>query len=51
MSVSCDYIMLGEEAGHKGAEKIVCVLEMLEPKQVSKIQDILKILYTMCDGL
>lgn len=30
-------------------EKIVCVLETLEPKQVSKMQDILKILYEMCE--
>ncbi len=50
LSVSCDYIMLGEETEHRGAEKIIGVLEMLEPRQVSKIQDILKILYTMCDS-
>ncbi len=51
LSVSCDYIMWGEEKEHRSTEKIICVLEMLEPKQVSKIQDILKILYTMCDAL
>ena len=51
LSVSCDYIMLGEEKEHRGKEKIVCVLEMLEPKQVSRIHDILKILYDMCDAL
>lgn len=51
LSVSCDYIMLGEEKEHRSIEKIVCVLETLEPKQVSKIQDILKILYTMCDSV
>lgn len=48
LSVSCDYIMLGEEKEHRGTEKIICVLEMLEPKQKSKIQDILRILYDMC---
>ena len=51
LSVSCDYIMWGEEKEHRSTEKIICVLEMLKPKQVSKIQDILKILYTMCDAL
>ncbi len=51
LSVSCDYIMYGEEKEHRGKEKIICVLEMLEPKQVSKIQDILKILSSMCDSM
>ena len=47
--VSCDYIMLGEEPGGHSKEKIICVLEKLEPKQTSRIQDISKILYEMCD--
>lgn len=47
--VSCDYIMLGEDPGGYSKEKIICVLEKLEPKQTSRIQDILKILYEMCD--
>ena len=51
LSVSCDYIMLGEENSHRGNEKIVCVLEMLEPKQVSKLQDIVKILCEICSVL
>lgn len=51
LSVSCDYIMLGEEKEHRSAEKIICVLERLEPKQMSKMQDILQILYEMCDSL
>ncbi len=49
LSVSCDYIMLGEDAGSGGKEKIICVLEKLEPKQTSKIQDILKILSELCE--
>lgn len=49
LSVSCDYIMFGEEAEHRSAEQIICVLEMLEPKQISKIRDILKLLYDMCN--
>lgn len=44
LSVSCDYILFGENTKHKGSEKILCVPEMLEPKQISKIQDILKLL-------
>lgn len=51
LSVSCDYIMLGEEKEHRGKEKIICALEMLEPKQVSKIQDILRILNEMYNSL
>ena len=51
LSVSCDYIMLGEEKEHRGMEKIICVLEMVEPKQRSKMQDIVKILYDMCETL
>lgn len=51
LSVSCDYIMFGEMNEHRGNEKIICVLEMLEPKQVSKMQDIVKILYEMCNVL
>lgn len=51
LSVSSDYIMFGEDNSHRGNEKIVCVLEMLEPKQVSKMQDIVKILYEMSQVL
>lgn len=51
LSVNCDYIMFGEEKEHRGKEKIICILEMLEPKQVSKIQDILRILNEICDSL
>lgn len=51
LSVSCDYIMLGKNTEHRGLEKILCMLEMLEPKQVSKMYDILKILTEMCGSL
>lgn len=51
LSVSCDYIMLGEDNEHRGNEKIIGVLESLEPKQVSKMQDIVKILYEMSKAL
>ena len=49
LSVSCDYIMLGEDTGYGSKEKIICVLEKLEPKQTSRIQDILRILSEMCE--
>ncbi|MBD5534258.1 MAG: helix-turn-helix transcriptional regulator [Lachnospiraceae bacterium] len=51
LSVSCDYIMYGEEKEHRSKEKIICVLEMLEPRQVSKMQDILKILYSLLEAV
>ncbi len=51
LSVSCDYIMTGEDAEHRGNQKLICVLETLEPKQVSRIQGILDILNQMCDSL
>ena len=51
LSVSCDYIMTGEDADKKGNEKIICVLERIEPKQKSKIHDILNILSQMCETI
>lgn len=51
LSVSCDYIMLGEENEHRSIEKIVCVLEKLEPKQLSRMQDLLLILSEMCNSI
>ena len=51
LSVSCDYIMFGKESGSRGSEKLVCVLEMIKPTQVSRMQDILQILYEMLDAL
>ncbi len=49
--VSCDYIMLGEDTNIRGKEKLICVLEKIEPKQTCRIHNILKILYEMCDVL
>jgi len=51
LSVSCDYIMFGEDIEHRSAEKIMYVLEMLEPKQISKMQDIIKLLADMCSSV
>lgn len=49
LSVSCDYIMFGEENKHCGSEQIICALESMKPEQVYYIQNILKILYEMCE--
>lgn len=51
LSVSCDYIMFGEEKKHQSVQKIACVLEGLKPLQLRELQDILKILCDMCDAL
>ena len=51
LSVSCDYILLGEDKEHRTSEKIICVLETLEPKQMSRMQEILKILYDMSNSI
>lgn len=51
LSVSCDYIMFGENLQNCGGEKIICVLESLKPAQVYRIQTILKMLYDMCDSV
>ncbi len=49
LSVSSDYIMLGEELDEHSKEKITCILEKMKPEQSSKIQDILKLLCEMCE--
>lgn len=49
LSVSCDYIMLGEDPEHRGSERILCVLETLNPTQISRMYDLLQILEEMCN--
>lgn len=49
LSVSCEYIMIGEEVGNRGNEKIICVLEKLQPKQKNQMQNIVKLLCDLCD--
>lgn len=51
LSVSCDYIMLGEEKEHQRIGEFDERMKLLDPGQMSKIQDILKILYDMCDAI
>ncbi|MCM1569584.1 MAG: helix-turn-helix domain-containing protein [Roseburia sp.] len=51
-SVSCEYIMLGEDmSSNPGNEKLICILEQLEPKQKSRMQNIVQILYEMCESI
>lgn len=49
LSVSCDYIMFGEEKECQNVERIADVLEGLNPLQLRKMRDILKIVCDMCD--
>lgn len=49
LSVSCDYIMLGEEATYGSNGKMNCVLEKIGPKQAKKMQDILQMLSELCE--
>lgn len=51
LSVSCDYIMFGEETENQSAQKMACVLKGLKPLQIRKMQHVLKIFGDMCDGL
>lgn len=51
LSVSCDYIMFGEEKERRGMENVMCALETVGPKQRSRMQDILRILYDMCEKI
>lgn len=51
LSVSCDYIMFGEETVHQSAQKMAGILKGLKPLQIRKMQHILKIFGDMCDAL
>lgn len=51
LSISCDYLMFGEQAEKCGSEKIICVLESMKPAQLKRIQGLLKMLYEICDSV
>lgn len=51
LSVSCDYIMFGEEEEYQSTQKIASVLEKMEPSQLREVLEILKILCNICDVL
>lgn len=51
LSISCDYILFGEETEHRGSEKIICILELMDPKQRSRMQELVQIMMEMCDEL
>lgn len=51
LSVSCDYIMLGENPENESMDKMIYTLERIEPMHLRQMQDIFKILYDMCGKL
>ena len=51
LSVSCEYIMTGENDAQRGNEKMICVLETIGPKQKSRMHEILNILCQLCDAI
>lgn len=44
LSVSCDYILLGEEDGQRGNQKIFCVLEQIKQGDKSRMVKVLEVL-------
>lgn len=51
LSISCDYILFGEEIEHRGLEKIICILELMNPKQRSRMQELIQVMIALCDAL
>lgn len=51
LSVSCDYIMFGEDAERRGAASVWSVLEKLDAKQLGRIRDLLILLSRICDAV
>lgn len=56
LSVSCDYIMLGEQREKdisleqkQGIAKLINTLESLEPEKIKRIQELLETLDAICD--
>lgn len=50
LSVSCDYIMFGEEKEHKSVQRIARALEGLKPFQLRRILDMLQMFCDMWDS-
>lgn len=50
LSVSCDYIMFGEEKEHQSVQKIACRLEGLQPLQRKRVLEIVNIFCDMCEA-
>lgn len=51
LSVSVEYLMTGEDAVQCGTQKLICVLEMIEPKKKSQITELLDLMSRMCDTI
>lgn len=48
LAVSCDYIMFGMERAYPWQENVPGDFGKLEPAQMERIRDILRLLYEMC---
>ena len=51
LSVSCDHVLFGEETRHQGTEKIICCLELLNPRQKSRMQELLHLMISICEAV
>lgn len=51
LSVSCDYIMLGEENREGRGDKIISIIEQMDTKQILVAQQLLEKLRELCDIL
>ena len=41
LSVSCDYLLTGSSNDNRAVERIICILESFEPRQMGHLRDIL----------
>ncbi len=48
LSVSCEYIMTGEDSVNKGNEKLIGFLEIVTPVQKKRMYEILDMLSRIC---
>lgn len=49
LSVSCDYIMLGENEEEQGIARLIYTLEKIGPTKLHRIQTLLETLDAVCD--
>ena len=50
LSVSCDFIMFGENNEITGIDNVVCVLSKFSNIQMGRISDLLKIIYDLSNN-
>lgn len=44
LSVSCDYLLTGYQVGSNNAEKVAIILEGIDPGQMGRVSDILRLI-------